>query len=76
MFLQILLHYCPPAYLLLEIADGKFISECEKMSNAMLNVIVFQMIHHMGAITLQSKVVCTHLNSNAVWTEKQKVHAV
>ena len=40
-------------YLFFEVADGKFISKSEEMTDVVLNVVVLQMVHHVSAIALK-----------------------
>lgn len=42
-------------YLLLEVANGVFISVCEEIQNVVFDVILLQVVHQVGAVALTLK---------------------
>jgi len=44
------LDYLP--YLFLEVSDGELVSEGEEVEDAVLDVVVLQVVHHVGPIAL------------------------
>lgn len=44
-----------PTHLLLKVANGVLICICEEVQDAMLDVVLLQMVHQVSAIALQGR---------------------
>lgn len=48
-------------YLLLEVAYGILVSVSEEIKNVVFNVVLLQMVHQVGAVTLQQETTQTKI---------------